>query len=280
MKSLKFIVVVLLALHLPLPIFADKRPPKKPMKELTDPNSPSYVPIPYPKNRKEVIADLKYYIEHHCGDIPGSTTSFAKGYVPFMEKISLNLISPDPDYEIGEVVKVKNRMEYLSDDYYWLILIMDQDGKIAMRTAMLASGIWAKDGANSKENYEKASPKRRKDILRLWKPLTDKMVKDILSDSLGYTVEDHKIITIERVAYPWTIGSLLLPVWEIKMTGNRLYYYSENWDMIYSAEKRLPWKKNDNGRRKLRREMALHEDYLPDTINDEFVILKKIPRKK
>lgn len=38
------------------------------------------------------------------------------------------------------------------------------------------------------------------------------------------------------------------------MTGNRLYYY--------------------------RREMASHPDYLPDMLNDEFVVLKKIPGKK
>ena len=64
------------------------------------------------------------------------------------------------------------------------------------------------------------------------------------------------------------------------MTGNRLYYYSEIRHMIYSVEKRHPWKKNSKGRRKPRGEMVSLSDYLPDTVNDEFVILKKIPGKQ
>jgi hypothetical protein len=50
--------------------------------------------------------------------------------------------------------------------------------------------------------------------------------------------------------------------------------------MIYSIEKKLPWKKNSNGRRKGRAEMAQNRAFLPDTVNDEFVILNEIPRKK
>lgn len=280
MKSLKFIVVLFLVLLFSLPVTGDKRPNKKSMKELTDPDSPSYVPYPYPKNRKEIIADLRYYVEYHCGDVKGMKKSYVKGFYPVTQTIFHNLMGPNPDYEVGKIIKVKNRMEFLSDDYYWLIPIMDREGNIAMLSSMLASGLMAVSGANTKEDIETASPQQRYHMKRQQKPLTDEKVKSILSESLGYSIEDHEIIKMERVAYPGTIGAFLHPVWEIKMTGNRLYYYSDSRDTVYSVEKRLQWKKNSNGFRKARREMASHRDYLPDMLNDEFVILKKIPRKK
>jgi hypothetical protein len=68
MKSLKCIALGFLIALLCFAAYAEKRKPRLKMKELTDPNSPNYVPYPYPKNRKEIIEDLKY---HYGGRLSG-----------------------------------------------------------------------------------------------------------------------------------------------------------------------------------------------------------------
>jgi hypothetical protein len=280
MRSIKFILVLFLIFIFCLPVTGEKRYPKKSMKELTDPNSPSYVPYPYPKKREEIVADLYYYIEKFCKPSEGVHESYVDGKVPIQETILLNLLEPEPSYKIGKIIKVKNRAAELPDNYTWLVLVMDNDGNIALRAALMADGLVASYGTNRGSNLKKASEKYRKRVERLQKIRSDKEIKNILSESLDHVVEDQEIKKMERIAYLANIGDILLPLWEIKMTNGKIYYYSENRDMIYSIEKKLPWKKNSNGRRKGRAEMAQNRAFLPDTVNDEFVILNEIPRKK
>jgi hypothetical protein len=280
MKSIKFVVVLFLIFAFCLPVAGEKRRAKKSMKELTDPNSPSYVPYPYPKKREEIIADLYYYIEKYCKPNDEIHESSVDGGVPVTDMILLDLLEPQPVYKIWKIIKVKNRAAELADNYSWLILIKDRDGDIAMRVALLASGLMASGGATTIEDLEKFSQKERTRLEKLRKFRSDDEIKNILSDSLGYVIGDQDIKKMERVASLATIGNLLHPVWEIKMKDGKTYYYSEIWDMVYSIDKKLPWKKNSKGYRNARRSMVSHKDYLPNTEDDEFVILKRIPRKK
>jgi hypothetical protein len=280
MKSIKFIVVIFLIFLFCLPIAGEKRPKRKSMQELTDPKSPSYVPVPYPKTREEIITDLKYYAEKYCKPSEGVYESYVEGFVPMTEIVLANLLEPQPKYRIGEIIKVKNRIAQLPDKYTWLIFVMDNEGNIALRAAMLESGLMAKCGAIRDSVIEKASPEQLKKMDRFRKSIKNKDVKNILSESLGHVVEDQDIKKMERIAYFSTLGEFLNPIWEIKMADGTIYYYSRSRDMVYRIEKKLPWKKNSNGRRKGRAEMAQNREYLPDTINDEFVILTRIPKKK
>ena len=280
MKSIKFFAVLFLIILICLPAAGEKRWKKKSMQELTDPNSPSYVPVPYPRNREEIITDLNYYIEKYCKPSEGVHVSYVDGKVPIQETILLNLLEPEPVYKIGKIIKVKNRAAELPDDYTWLILVMDKGGNIALRLALMADGLVASYGTTLGIDLKNVSEEYRNRMERLQEIKSDKEIKNILSESLGHVVDDQDIKKIERIAYLANIGDILLPMWEIKMTNGNIYYYSENWDMIYSIEKKLPWKKNGNGLRKSRAEMAQNRAYLPDTINDEFVILTEIPRKK
>ena len=60
------------------------------------------------------------------------------------------------------------------------------------------------------------------------------------------------------------------------MTDGTTYYYSENEDIIYKIEKRVPWKKGKNGFRPARSQLTSNSHCLADTLNDELIVLKKL----
>ncbi|MCU0285507.1 MAG: hypothetical protein MUF15_03815 [Acidobacteria bacterium] len=280
MKLLKYSILSFLLLI----IFCFQAPSeerKKPLsiKELTDPNSPSYVPCPYPKTREEIIADFKYYTENFCGKKDGYKESFIHVYESNTDKISMNIFKPQAEYKIGEIFKLENRIPGFADDYIWLMMIMKQNGQIAMRVALMASGLVIGSGTIGEQDLAAASPEECLKYIRLMKVLTGEDIKNILSQSLGCTISNNEIKEMKRVVYPASIGEYLCPLWEIKLTKGTIYYYSEVRDMIYSIDKKIPWKKNKDGFRPAKMTLVPHWDYLPDMIDDELIILKKIPRK-
>ncbi|MCP4148504.1 MAG: hypothetical protein GY757_12230, partial [bacterium] len=66
MKCTKLITLLVLIALISFPLAGEKRMARTPMKELTCRNSLSYVPFPYPKNRREILADFKYYVQTYC----------------------------------------------------------------------------------------------------------------------------------------------------------------------------------------------------------------------
>ncbi|NIM16124.1 MAG: hypothetical protein GTO45_29325 [Candidatus Aminicenantes bacterium] len=276
MIKAKNLIVMVLVLGLFNITFADKRPKPKSMKELTDPKSPSYVPFPYPKKRGEIIADLKYYADKYCNDNPDKWI----GEVPATEIILKKLLEPKPIYTIGKIIKVKNRTAKLSHDYSWLIYIMDKDGDIAMHVAMDAYGLFTEGAAVREEDIEMVlQAKDRKKMERFRKYLNDRDIKNILSESIDCTIDYREIKKMERLAYFSPLGDFLFPLWEIKMSDGTIYYYSITREMVYAIEKKIHWKKDKNGYRANRLSLVPHMDFLPDSINDELIVLKKIPRK-
>lgn len=277
MRISKLIVFFVLISLFCLLVSADKRPARRSMKELTDPNSPSYVPYPYPKKRAEIIADIKYYCESVSGV---GKESFAKGYVPVTDAIFENLFGPAPDYEFGRIIKVMNRIDELPDNYSWLAMIKDRNGNIVMRVAILASGLMVGSGAVGEEDLQKADPVTRRRFERFMTSKKDDDIKTILSESLGRAIKSTEIKKIERVAYSSAMGNLLMPLWEIKMNAGSTYYYLIQEDKIFSIDKKIGWKKGKKKRRPPKLSLVPHRRYLPDTENDELVILKEMPRKK
>ena len=63
MKSAKYVPVFMLMICMIFPIFSRERIKPMDIKELTNQSSPSYAPHPYPKKRKEIIADMLYAIK-------------------------------------------------------------------------------------------------------------------------------------------------------------------------------------------------------------------------
>jgi hypothetical protein len=276
MVKAKHLIVIVLVLGLFNITFADKRPKQKAIKELTDPKSPSYVPFPYPKKRGEIIANLEYYADKYCNDDPEKWI----GEVPATEIVLKNLLEPQPIYTIGKIIKVKNRCDRIPHDYSWLIHIMDSDDKIAMQVAMDAYGLFIEGAAIRTEDLERMNnPKYREKMKRYRNLLTDEDIKNILSESVGRFINSNEIKKIERVAFFSPLGGFLDPLWEIKMSNGAIYYYSINREMIYGIDKKIKWKKDKNGYRVHKSTLVPHMDYLPDSINDELIVLKKIPRK-
>ncbi|MCP4218839.1 MAG: hypothetical protein GY765_29675 [bacterium] len=276
MNTIKIYTALLLLLLLSLLLPAEKRPPQIPMVELTDPDSPSYVPYPFPKKRTEIIADLKYYCETFCD---GTNITTVDGKLPVTEEILMELFKADSRYTIGEISKIRNRNSNMPDHYSWLIHIMDKKGSCIMRFQLLSTGLMAAAGAITDEDLEKAPPRTRERFERWRRVPTPESVTEILADRIGPDFNPDNIKKIEQVAYPSTIGASLLPVWEIKMKGGTYYYYSENRHEVYAVEKKIKWKKNDKGHRPAKHSLVSHPDFLPDMIDDQVVILRKIHKK-
>jgi hypothetical protein len=275
MNALKLMVIFLLISLLCLPASAEKRIPRKSMKELSDPGSPSYVPYPYPKNRAEIIEDMKYYYS----DVFDESQDSFGGVISITDKIIFDLFKKNSKYKIGEIVKVKNREETLPDDYSWLVYILDEKGDAIMRVSLMASGLAMESGAIDKNEFYKYPPKTIEFQKRLLKVLTEKKVKESLSSALGYPVDDKLFKKMERIGFFTTVGSFNTPLWEITMTDGTIYYYSEIRDMIYSIIEKIPWKKDNRGFRPDKRSLVPRKNYLPDTLNDELVVLDVVTSK-
>lgn len=280
MKSLKFIAVFVFIFIFFLPVTAEKRVKPKPMSEFTNSKSPSYSPHPYPKNRTEIIADLIYYIKTYCADSDNGSHEIHLDEGGFKsDRILVDLLNPQPIYEIGKILKVKNRIAEFPDDYSWLILVMDRNGKVALRAAMFATGVMAMYTSVEENEIETTSPELKKIGERRRRVITEEDVKNVFSETAGRFSKKHEIKKAELTAFFSQMGNLLSPVWEVSMTDGTTYYYSENEDVIYGIEKKVSWKKNEKGLRPPRSQFTSHSRYLADTINDELIVLEILPEK-
>jgi hypothetical protein len=164
----------------------------------------------------------------------------------------------------------------MAHDYTWLFIIRGENGEVAARVSMRANGLFG--GVV----YTTAAAKKFKSLYpnsRIGPHIfaKEQTVLDSLSEVLGRRVEDNEIKKMERVAFQSTLGALRFPMWEIKLKSGKNYYYSEKRDSIYEIANKKPWKKNKKGHRKHIRSVVSHTlDLLPDTINDELIVLKKI----
>ncbi len=276
MKHTKYIISFLIIILCTFPLIAEKRKARLPMKELTDPNSPSFVPIPYPKNRKEIFVDFKYYVKTYC--VEGKFIEKRIDNSPSTRKIvSRELLKPDSKYRFGEVIKVKNRREMSCDDYYWLIPIYDKKGDVVMRLEMLASGLFASAATLCKTS----SPKMLKRQEKFRKVLKEDDVREILFKALGNSANKNDIKSMERLASYPGLGDSLKPLWEITMNSGKIYYYSIVKNRVYDINKRVSWKKDKRGGRPLSSSIVPDSriEYLTDTISDEIIFLKEVTEK-
>jgi len=275
MKAMRIIYILLMLVMVYSPVDAGNRTARKTMKELTDPNSPSYVPHPYPKTRAEIIENIRYYYI----DLSANLKSAYVGGVPLYKKITTELFSSNSRYRFGKIVKVKNRSEEFSDNYSWLIYVLDEEGDAFMRIKQRASGLAMGCSIFNKDNLAKLTEKRKLAQKKRFKMLEEEDVKQFLSDALGTVIDDSKIKKMERLGARCKLSRYHYPLWEITMKDNTVYYYSELIDMVYSVEKKNPWKKGEFGRRWIRHREFDNKWYIPDSINEELIFLTPMPSK-
>lgn len=276
MKITKYFVILILVLSLCQFSVAEKRVKPKPMKDFTDPSSPSYVPYPYPKNREEIIEDFKYAVKKLFVDKEGT---YMEGKVPEIKELLVQLVEKDSIYKIGDIVKVKNRNYRMADDYTWLILIMNPKGEIEARVSLLANGLMAGGGLTKygAKYYREKYPNSLRGPQYL---KTDDDAIKRLSEDLGKSVKKSEIKKIERIAFQSILGNLHNPMFEIKMSSGKKYYYSVKTDEVYEIEEIKYWKKNKKGSRLAPWQLVPREKkYVTDSIKEEILVLKALKKK-
>jgi hypothetical protein len=276
MKTMKYFTVLILVLSLCQISVAEKRVKPKPLEELSDPSSPSYVPYPYPKNRKEIIEDLKYAINRLFVD---AQEEYIVGRTPKIKEILIQLLKENSHYKIGKILKVMNKNQRMAHDYTWLILIRGKNGEIAARVAMKAEGLFSTAAPTAKgaEYFRKKYPnsKRGPQFLK-----TEDDVYISLSEAIGSPVSKNNIKKVERIAFQSDLGAILAPMFVIKMKTGEIYYYSVKTDEIYYIEEKISWKKDKNGIKQSPYELVpFNKKYVPDSINDEILVLKALKKK-
>ncbi len=267
MKSIKYLVVFLLVFVVLFPLNGENRKARKKLSEFQDPDSPSFVPYPYPKNRKNIIADLRYYAERFC------SASRANSNTDF---ILAELFKANSPYKVGEILKVTNRIAKVSSTYTWLIHVMDRDGNVILRTVLDASGLWLWSAAILDKDINEATPNGRELFKRLRKIVTDDKIKTILSKSLGRPFGKQDIKKIKRVAYLSSFANFMNPICEVTLKDGNTYYYSQMRNKLYCIVNTVSWKKQNSGFRLPLTSLVQHRDCLPDTIADQVIILQEI----
>lgn len=99
-----------------------KRPLPLAMKELTNPKSPSYVPIPYPKSEADILKDLKYYLKkHHSKNFYSTRSDGTKFKTEDINAILYEAFKAKGRVKINRIIKVKTTSIYYDFEYYHLI---------------------------------------------------------------------------------------------------------------------------------------------------------------
>jgi len=141
MKCKRIFFCLVLAV-LSVALAGEKRHAPVPLSELKNPKSPSYVPVPYPKTRQEIITDFEYYLKRRFspdsrvvtyGD-PGS------GVIIFPK-----LLQKDSGYTIGRIFRVKSRI-YSRALEFLVFDIFDRVGNVAARVALEDCGLFCSAG--------------------------------------------------------------------------------------------------------------------------------------
>jgi len=127
MKLIKRTFYIFLALFLLLSFLqgqASKKPPPFSLKVLTDPDSPSFVPFPYPKTDFEIIEDFKYGVKILFGSKEKIMVAFARGDFDYVN-LGRNFFGDNPSWKVARIIKVKDLIERSPNLHYFILPIVD-----------------------------------------------------------------------------------------------------------------------------------------------------------
>ena len=261
MNKYKHLIIIVLIIGLVQISFAEKRKKPKSMKSLTTPSSPSYVPIPYPKTREEIMTDLKYAFSKIY--TPMERYYSVENPAPPSREVVMNLLKDKPLYKI-DIIKIKNRNANVPDDYSWLILVINKDNTVAARIHMSAEGLW---GATSTPFIE-----RSKQLL------TDNNVIGELSSALGKTITEKDIKRIERIEFHASfVATTIHPAWKFELKDGSVYYYSFTEKGILRIKDKIPWNADEKGRRPDWQQFVSREEIFAfDSIDDQIIVFERV----
>jgi hypothetical protein len=217
MNLKRFFVVITLVLVLSLLLTAEKKYPPIPLEELKNPKSRSYVPIPYPQTREEIIVDVEYYIKRHLKLCKVGIPSFVNEDSD-IDKIKRKLLEKDSGYFIGRIVKVYNKT-INRGEYYFTMDIHDGSRKVIARMSIKDTGLFASFSTSYPE-YIPNQLMTLADVRNFYAKSGTEKIKNAKIESIEY---EHyrgrqdapyiKITTPNRVLY---LDELAKEVYEIK----------------------------------------------------------------
>lgn len=226
---------------------AERRKPL-PIDELRNPMSPSFVPVPYPKTRDEVIVDLKYAIDLHHGS-KKTTKRDDK------DELLMKFLAPNPIIHISEIDKVQNRTIDFPDDFFFLIIFTDDMGNKVASLSLEASGLYV--GGMRIKKTESATAMRNQ-------VAAIKTLSSLVNTSGVKSME--RIFMANRIApYPF------LPAWEITTLNHVRYYLDENGKVFRLREKMPHIQGIENSIASSERNPS--EIVVHDQLNDELLVL-------
>jgi hypothetical protein len=240
---------------------AAERKKPTPLKELQDPQSPFYVPCPYPKTRNEIIEDLKYAIKlRFSPSIHIENGRFVGDYSNAKNKILLELLKTDSAIHVDEVERIANRTSDFPDEYFLLITLKNKEGQLIARLALNANG-WDSGGQTAPPGGFLKPLKSKAEALKDFSAVTD----------ISEIKKMERIFTASYLAmYPF------LPAWEFIALDNSKYYLDVN-NRIYRLKKVMNGKRGEflypgSGKYKAK----INEMIVYDSLNDKTLFLKKI----
>ena len=142
MSVKKLLSLIVLISLLSINSQAEKKQPPIPMAELQNPKGPSYVPIPYPQTREEIIIDLKYAIKEIYLPEKGHRSYVNTGS---SREILLKLLEEESGLHIGKIVPASNKT-FLRAEKYYIMDILDPSGIVVARVGLEDSGLYAGAG--------------------------------------------------------------------------------------------------------------------------------------
>jgi hypothetical protein len=184
----------------------DRLPRGLSINDLTDPKSPSYIPIPFPKTKAGITEDLMYqlsklYSQEDSWEIRSRST----------KNLLYELVQENPDVKIVDIIKIKNRMSAFPSEYSYVIIIKDTKNRFISRLGMRACGMIA-----CWQNPSERNPGR--------KLLKDEEVLERLSKYHKAASKKENVKKIDRVAYDITYAPPSHPVYEITMNDGSTYF--------------------------------------------------------
>ncbi len=234
---------------------ASKKPPPFSLKVLTDSNSPSFVPFPYPKTDFEIIEDFKYGVKIPFGSKEKIKAARARG--DDHVNLALNLFGDNPSWKVTQIIKVKDLLERSRTLHYFLLRIVNEKGTRVATGALADCGLWM--GVTHCSEGNKFKPYK-----------TKKQVKELVHRIHGYFIEINEMEMV-NIASSTPYSSLFSPLWKVKTPLGILFVdYSDN---VYQVEAEMSSVKGT-----ILGDFMRHEKVIHDPLNNRMYLLRKIEK--
>ncbi len=235
---------------------ASKKPPPFSLKVLTDPDSPSFVPFPYPKTDFEIIEDFKYGVKILFGSKEKIMAALKRGDFDYVN-LGRNLFGDNPSWKVARIIKIKDLIERSPNLHYFILKIVDEKGAVVATGALADCGLWM--GVMHCSEPNKFKPYK-----------TKKQVKELVHRTHGHFIEINEMERINVLSLT-PYSSIFSPLWKVKTPLGILFM--DYWDNVYQVEVEMPSVKGPPLGDFMRHEKAVH-----DPLNDRTYLLRKIEK--